>query len=118
MGVQDVIVAAVPPPLSLRTTTAVFHRSQATPPIVYGLRLGFSLHDSLTMALLACGGVAYLQQWMHLYPLLSGATTRCGPQVRISPSCRSLIGLPRTLSRVGVPHKSQSPSVVFPSWGR
>ena len=61
---------------------------------------GLSLHDSLTMAVLACGDVACLEQWMHLYPPPSEATTRCCPQVRISPPCKSLIGPPRALSRV------------------
>ena len=52
------------------------------------------------MALLACRETACLEQWMHLYPPLSEATTRCGPQVRISPPCKSLTGPPRTFSLV------------------
>ena len=90
MGVQNVVVAAVPAPCLCGRQW----------PIVYGLRPGFSLHVNLTMALLACGEVACLEQWMHLYPPPSEATTRCGPQVRISPLCKSLTGPPRNLSRM------------------
>ena len=100
VGMQDVVVASVPPLPDPADDDGFAPSFPGHHPIVYGLSPGLSLHDSLTMTLLACGDAACLEQWMHLYPPPSQATARCGPQVGISPPCKFLIGPPRTLSRV------------------